>query len=383
MVSKNPTGWNREFSLLAFAVMMVGVFFGVLFTLYNNFIVDRVGIEAHELGVVEALRETPGLLNFLIIALLIHVMPARFAAFSLILLGLGIMGFTQVDTVVTLALFSVVWSIGFHCWVPLQYSMALLFSTGMDKGRALGSLRSVESVGMLIAIVSCLLLFPYIRYNGFFFAAGVATVLGGGALFLIKRGGNEIRETPIVFKRRYRYFYALQFLQGCRKQMFITFAIFALVKVHGMSVETTIKLVLINQVVVMLTAPIVGRWIDRIGERKILSISYIGLFFVFLGYAFIKDRPTLYVLYCIDNMIFFGGIALTTYLYKIAPEEELRTTLAMGVTMNHVSSVAAPLIGGFAWVMFGYEVIFIAGAVLCLISLAVSQKVGPIPPDSI
>ena len=373
---KNRTGWNREFSLLAFAVMTVGVFFGVLFTLYNNFIVEQLGIEAHELGVVEALRETPGLFNFLIIALLIHMVPARFAAFSLILIGLGIIGFTQVETVMTLALISIVWSIGFHCWIPLQYSMALMFSTGMDKGRVLGSLRSVESAGMLAAIVFCLLLFPYIRYNGLFIFAGVATFFGGGALILITHRGSEIAESPIVFKRRYRYFYALQFLQGCRKQMFITFAIFALVKVHGMPVATTIKLMLINQVVVMLTAPIAGRWIDRFGERSMLSASYIGLFFVFLGYAFIEDRPTLYVLYCIDNAIFFGGIALTTYVHKIAPEEELRTSLAMGVTMNHVSSVAAPLIGGFAWVLFGYKVIFIAGAVLCLISLAVSQKVG-------
>ena len=39
------------------------------------------------------------------------------------------------------------------------------------------------------------------------------------------------------------------------------------------------------------------------------------LILVFTGYAIIQHRPTLYVLYCIDNLIFFGGIALTTYLY--------------------------------------------------------------------
>ena len=42
--------WNRDFRLLAFADCGVGAFFGVRFTLFNNFIVDRIGIEAHELG---------------------------------------------------------------------------------------------------------------------------------------------------------------------------------------------------------------------------------------------------------------------------------------------------------------------------------------------
>jgi MFS family permease len=45
--------------------------------------------------------------------------------------------------------------------------------------------------------------------------------------------------------------------------------------------------------------------------------------------------------------------------------------------MNHVASVAAPLIGGFVWYFYGYEVIFYAGAVLAFISLVVSQWVDP------
>ena len=45
------------------AVAGTGVFFGVQLTLFNNFIVERLGIEPHELGYVEALREVPGFLN--------------------------------------------------------------------------------------------------------------------------------------------------------------------------------------------------------------------------------------------------------------------------------------------------------------------------------
>ncbi|MCZ6671628.1 MAG: MFS transporter, partial [Verrucomicrobia bacterium] len=77
--------------------------------------------------------------------------------------------------------------------------------------------------------------------------------------------------------------------------------------------------------------------------------------------------------YCIDNLVFFGAIALTTYLNKIAPPEDLKPSLSMGVTFNHISSVTAPLLGGFAWHYFGYQVIFYAGSVFALISLGFSQ----------
>ena len=108
-----------------------------------------------------------------------------------------------------------------------------------------------------------------------------------------------------------------------------------------------------------------------------LSMSYIGLALVFFGYAVVQHRPTLYVLYCIDNLIFFGGIALTTYIHKIAPEEDLKPSLAMGVTMNHVAAVTAPLVGGFAWHYFGYQVIFFTGSILAVVSLVVSRWVDP------
>ncbi|MEZ5277819.1 MAG: MFS transporter [Opitutaceae bacterium] len=368
--------WNRDFTLLAVAVFSVGLFFGVQLTLFNNFIVDRLQIEADQLGVIEALREVPGFLNALIIAVLAGLAAPLFAGLSLILMGGGLMAYAVVDNVYSLAIFSVIWSIGFHAWIPLEQSMALQFSPGQTKGRWLGQLRAVASVGWLLAIGLCLGFYRFIGYNGLFIMAGGVTMVGGLTIFFASRR-RVTGEKSFVFRRRYTVYYLLQFLQGCRKQMFITFAIFALVKVHGMPITTTMVLVLINQILVTLTGPTVGRWVDRFGERRMLSWSYLGLILVFTGYATVTHRPTLYVLYCLDNVIFFGGIALTTYLYKIAPSEDLKPTLSMGVTMNHAAAVTAPLVGGFVWYYFGYEVIFYAGAALAFVSLIVSQWVRP------
>ena len=358
------------------AVGGVGVFFGVLMTLFNNFIVDRFGIEPHHLGYLEALREIPGLLSVLMIALVLRRPVPIVAGIAVVIMGLGIMAFPLATTVLALALFSLFWSIGFHCWVPFEQAMSLQFSPPGDKGRWIGRLRSVQSAAWLAAICGCMLAMRFIGYSGLFICAGIVTIIGGLALMFATRDPARGIEKRLVFKRCYRLYYALNFLQGCRRQMFITFAIFALIKVHGMPLKTTMILVLINQGLVTLTGPLMGRLVDRYGERATLSASYIGLVFVFLGYAVVEHRPTLYVLYSIDNLIFFGGIALTTYLHRIAPEADLKPTLSMGVTMNHVAAVIAPLIGGLAWYYFGYKVIFFSGSLLAFISLIVCQWVA-------
>ncbi|MSR83309.1 MAG: MFS transporter [Candidatus Latescibacteria bacterium] len=371
------SGLNRNLILLAIATFSVGIFFAVQTTLYNNFVVDRLGIDAHQLGTVEALRETPGFLNALFIGLVMHLAPPLIAGVALIVMGIGFAAYAQVDSVFSLALFSVIWSIGFHCWAPMGETMALTFTPDGEKGKWLGRLRSVGAVAWLLAIGACMLLLDYLHYEGLFVLGGAAVALGGVAILFADHQKPAKPERAWVLKRRYSLYYVLQMLQGCRKQMFITFAIFALIKIHGMPVATTMILVLINQVLVTLTGPLMGRLVDRWGERVMLSLSHLGLIFVFLGYALVQHRPTLYALYCVDNLIFFGAIALTTYVHKIAPADELKSTLSMGVTMNHVTSVFVPLVGGVVWHYFGYEVIFFSGAVVSFLSLIVSQWVDP------
>ena len=369
--------WTRDWTLLAASVAGVGVFFGVQLTLFNNFIVERLDIEARELGWVESLREVPGFLNAFFVALMIRMAPSLVAAAALAIMGLGLMAYADVGSVPALILYSLVWSVGFHCWLPMEATLALRFSPAGGKGRWLGQLRAIGSIAMLVTIGACMLLLDLVNYEGMYLLAGGATVLGGAVLIFASRGHAEVEEKGFVLKRRYGLYYLLQFLEGCRRQIFTTFAVFALVKVHGMPVKTTITLLLINQVLVTLTAPAVGRLVDLLGERRMLTVGYALLSLVFVGYGLIDHRPTLYVLYCLDNLLFMSGIALTTYINKIALAEDLKPTLSMGVTMNHFAAVAVPLLFGTAWHFFGHRVIFLTAAVLALLSTIASQWVNP------
>ena len=96
----------------------------------------------------------------------------------------------RADTVVSLTIFSLLWSLGFHCWVPLEQSMALAYSPDANKGRWLGQLRSVQSGAWLLAIGICWIVFDGteyyepldralegIRYEGLFVLAGLALLI--------------------------------------------------------------------------------------------------------------------------------------------------------------------------------------------------------------
>ena len=378
MTFQNPfREWNRDFRLLGAGMFSLGVYFGVRQTLFNNFIVDRLGIEAHQLGLIESLREFPGFLNVLFIALMIRMSPPVIAAASLVVMGLAIAAYSEISTVFQLGVFAVFGSLGFHSWLPMQQALGLAYSPPGNKGKWLGQLRSVTSASTLLMIGICLLVFPYLQYEGLFLLAAAAVIAGGLTISFASRPETHADQKSFVLRRRYWVYYALNVLQGVRRQMFITFAIFALVKVHGMPIRTTMILVLINQVLITVVSPTVGRLVDRLGERLMLSVSYVGLTMIFTGYALIQDRPTLYVLFCLDNLIFVGPIAMTTYIHKITPPEELRPTLSMGVTMNHVAAVIGPVVGGFVWQAFGYQVIFITGAVIAALSFVMSQWVDP------
>jgi hypothetical protein len=376
--------WGRNLRSLACAVFGTGVFFGIQTALFYNFIVDRIGIESLELGYMESVREVPGFLNALFTAITIYFAPPIVSGFALIVMGFGMAAYSQANVFLEVLICSFIWSIGFHAWLPLRGAMTLAYSEGTEKGIWLGQLRSVESFATLGAIFLCLFCVDTLEFEGLFKIGGGIVAIGGVVLMFTSRQLQAERENRLVLRKRYWLYYLLSFLQGCRRQIFITFAIFALVKVYGTDRSMIIRLVLINQVVVLVVAPIAGRLIDKLGERRMLSASYFGLFFVFIGYAVLQNANHLYFLYCIDNFLFIGGIGLTTYLNKIAPQSDLKPTLAMGVTMNHVAAVAVPLIGGLAWKQFGYQIIFISGAIFVLISLIATQwiKSEPVAVDA-
>lgn len=373
---KLSSDWGRNLILLAIAVFFAGFGFeGVYISIYTNFVNDDIGINPGQLGVIESIRESPGFLSAFIAALTMQIPSPILGGLTLLIMATGIGLFSQIHTVPQVIFWATFWSIGFHCWSPLQPAMVLNYTKGEGKGKSLGQMSRIRSV----AALSGMGLVALLGKSGdiirpMFIVGGISIAIAAIFIFFASDIKSEIKMPRLTIKKRYRFYYALTFLEGCRKQIFVTFALFVLVRVFNTPVNKIAMLMIINTVMTLIFAPIIGRLVDKVGEHRALSVSNGSLIAVFIGYALVRSTTWLYVLYCLDSFIYMFVIAQTTYLNKIAPPEDVRPALSMGVTMNHAAAVIVPLVGGTLWNALGrYDIIFYGGSVVALISFLVAQ----------
>jgi predicted MFS family arabinose efflux permease len=178
----------------------------------------------------------------------------------------------------------------------------------------------------------------------------------------------------MVLRRRYSLFYFLTFMSGARRQIFTAFAVFLLVKKFGYSVREVTLLFMLNNIINYFAAPIIGKAIIRIGERRVLSLEYGGLIFVFMGYTLTQSAWVAALLYIFDHLFFNFSIAIRTYFQKVADPRDTAPSMAVSFTINHIAAVLLPAMGGALW-MIDYRIPFLAGAAMSLISLAAVQRI--------
>jgi predicted MFS family arabinose efflux permease len=222
---------------------------------------------------------------------------------------------------------------------------------------------------------------PAWGYRTTLYAAGAVVIIG--SLFSFRNGQQpaaNYQKRRVIFRRGYWLYYALTFLMGSRRHIFTTFAIFLLVQVHRISVRETAMLFLVNNLINSYASVQLGRLVARYGERKVLSVNFVGLVGVFLGYAFIPYLPVLYVLFVLDNIFFGFSLAVDSYFQKIARSpEEITSNVSMAQTINHISALVVPILGGILWTRVAPAATFLAGVVIVLIALALVQLIQPQP----
>lgn len=377
----NPLDGRRrlDLKLLAFTTFCMAFGFGAFSAVVTNFAVLVLHISAKQQGLVESVRETPGFLIVLVAALTMRIAEPILAMVALFLIATGMAAMAGVNTYLTYVLFSLIWSIGIHSWMTLQPSIALSLADAMSKGRRLGQLSAVAGLGTILGMGLVLLAGKHIGMRNLFLISGCVIGLGATAVGAMSRDIGHKEKPRFVWKRRYSLYYVLTFLEGCRKQVFMTFAIFVLVKNYGTQFRTVALLMIINNLANFILGPRVGRLIDYLGERKVVSFCYAALIPVFIGYACAKSTHILYVLYCLDSLFFLGSMGLNTYLHKIAEPIDFQPTVAMGVTANHTAAVIVPLVGGYVWSKFGYPVTFYGGALVVAISVLTALRIPTEP----
>ncbi len=374
--------WQRPEILLYVLAAGVPLSFATWQALLNNFAIERAAYTGVEIGILQSLREVPGFLAFTTIFVLLIWREQTFALVSLALLGIGtaITGFFP--SVVGLYCTTVLMSIGFHYFQTLQISLSLQW---VDKDRAPEVLGRIIAVGAFASLATYGLIYLtktllHLDYVWVYVAGGGATVLVAAFAWLAfpRIEGEYEQFKHIVLRRRYWLYYALTFMSGARRQIFIVFAAFMMVEKFGYSVEAVTLLFLINCVFNMFFATWIGRLVARFGERLALTIEYVGLVVVFTAYAFVESPLIAAVLYIVDHAFFAMAIAMKTYFQKIADPRDIAPTAGVSFTINHIAAVFLPVLMGFVWI-FSPELVFLAGAAMAFVSLLLARLVPERP----
>jgi MFS family permease len=137
-------------------------------------------------------------------------------------------------------------------------------------------------------------------------------------------------------------------------------------------------LFLINYTFNWLFAEKIGVLIRRIGERRSLTIEYVGLIIVFVSYAFVENATLAATLYVIDHMFFALYIAMSTYFQKIADPADFASSAGVSFTINHIAAVIVPALLGLVWV-HSNAAVFLIGTAFAACSLALAQNVPDHP----
>lgn len=367
---------RRDWALLAGLTFCFAFGFAVYSGIFQNFIREVFHADARQLGILESLREVPGLLTAFVAGTLAALAEPRLGSVALAVCGAGIALTGWAGDYWTLVAVNVFWSVGFHLWLSVSPGITLSLAGGQEGGRHLGRMAGISAAAVLTALGFTWLAKRYLSYATLFQLAGI--IIFAGALlggFLSHRASTPSRRR-LVFRREYGLYYLLMFLEGCRRQIFATFAAFTLIAVYGASVQTMLTLAFFNAALNMVAGPVIGRSIDRYGERAMLTLYYALLIVVFAGYALAQVVGVLYALYMLDSLLFnFGGVGATCYLNRIVRPGEMTPSLAMGTTMNHIAAVLVPATGGLLWVASGnYRLPFMIGIVIALFSLVATQR---------
>lgn len=348
----------------------------------NNFAVEQAQFTGEEIGILQSLREVPGFLAFTAILVMLFIRQQNFAILSLVTLGVGTAITAFYPSALWLYFTTVIMSIGFHYLETLHNSLSLQWLKKEEAPQVLGKLMSTRAISNFLVLGAIYIYLFFYSANYFLIymlAGGITVAIGVFCWLAIPHFEDQVVQKKSLFLRKqYWLYYCLTFLAGARRQIFVVFAGFLLVEKFGFPVENVVLLTLVNAALTFWLAPKIGSLISFIGERRALTIEYVGLIIVFVSYAFVDTIAVAIALYLLDHLFFAMAIAIKTYFQKIADPADIAATSSISFTINHIAAVVLPALLGLVWVV-NHSAVFLIGAAIAVCSLLLTQLIPDRP----
>lgn len=374
--------WRRPVTLLLLMAFAMPIAFATWSALLNNFVVEAAGFTGVEIGWLHTVREIPGFFAIGVIAIIVFVREQTLGIVCLFLLGAVSAATAWFPSFAGLLATTMLSSIGFHYYETVNQSLQLQW---LEKKKAPVTLGWIVAVGSAASLLAYGLLVA--TWKAFDLSYEFVYLVSGGttaaiAVFCMiaypQFEAPDPQTKRMVLRRRYWLYYALQFMSGARRQIFVVFAAFMMVERFGFEVHEVTALFLINFVANMLFAPLMGKAVAVWGERNALAFEYVGLTAVFLAYGGIYYfgwgvllAATLYV---VDHLFFALAFAMKTYFQKIADPRDIAPTAAVAFTINHIAAVFLPALLGYLWI-FSPGSVFVLAAAMAVCSLGLAMMI--------
>jgi len=285
-----------------------------------------------------------------------------------------------------------VFSLGQHVFMPLTAKIGMSLSVrehfGMRLARysAYGLVAGIAGAGIVV-----LTKIFHMSYQTLFIIAGVFFLCAAITMFFMRPDKPDHKRPKFLFRREYSLYYILCFVNGARKQIFLTFAPWALITMFGMEAPTFAVLSIIISIIQVVTRTIVGRAIDKIGEQKVLTAEAVLLVLICLGYglsgSIFSAAVTMIIIsacYVIDASMSVVEMARSTYMRKIAVDEsDVTATLSTGTSIDHIASMSIPTLGGILWaVTNSYQPVFLVAAGIAVINIFLTSRIRIKEPEA-
>ncbi|EJV9415189.1 MFS transporter [Vibrio vulnificus] len=376
--------WQTPQNFLLLISIIVPIAFSTWMALLNNFVIEKAQFDGADIGLLQSVREIPGFLAFTVVFVLLFVREQRFMLISLAMLTLGTALTGFFPSLFGLLATTLVMSTGFHYFETLKQSLSLQWLSKEEAPEMLGKLVSIGALASLVTYGAIWLLLEVWQLSFqmvYLLAGGVGFVLVMVIAFAFPQFQTTVvQNKKLVLRKRYWLYYALTFMSGARRQIFTVFAGFLMVEKFGYSAADITLLFLANYLFNFLFAKRIGRFIGVVGERKALTFEYVGLIFVFVGYALVQSAEWAAALYIIDHLFFALALAIKTYFQKIADPADMASTAGVAFTINHIAAVVIPVTFGVIWLVSSASVFYI-GAFMAAISLLLSFNIPAKPEE--
>ena len=241
---------NRKSPEFLILLMTIGsaISWAVWLNLLNNFAIEEIDFTGAEMGILQSVREIPGFLAFTVIFVLAFIREQKLAYISLALLGIGIAITGFVETNMNFYLATIIMSTGFHYFETINGSLTLQWIEKDKTAEFLGRVIATRSAASIVSFS-----FVWLLYEQFHFSYLWLYLLGGGISVMIvlycwqnfPLFPEKVSQTKkIILRKRYWLYYALTFISGARRQIFIIFAVLMMVQKFGYSVSDMTMLLL-------------------------------------------------------------------------------------------------------------------------------------------